>query len=110
MRRAPLDRTLSALADPHRRRVVDLLRKGPLRAGEIAEKTGMTAPAMSRHLRTLRHAGIVQETHPTFDARVRIYALNPKPIAALRAWLEETEELWTTQLASLKAHVEGSRE
>jgi DNA-binding transcriptional ArsR family regulator len=110
MRRAPLDRTLSALADPHRRRVIDLLRKGPLRAGEIAEKTGMTAPAMSRHLRTLRHAGIVQETHPPFDARVRIYALNPKPIAALRAWLEETEELWTTQLASLKAHVEGGRE
>lgn len=105
-RRASLDRTLSALADPHRRRVVDLLRKGPLRAGELAEKAKLTPPAMSRHLKTLRAAGIIQESHPQFDARVRIYALNPKPIADLRAWLEETEELWTTQLASLKAHIE----
>jgi DNA-binding transcriptional ArsR family regulator len=105
-RRASLDRTLAALADPNRRRVVDLLRKGPLRAGEIAEKAGLTAPAMSRHLRTLRAAGLVEETHPSFDARVRIYELNAKPIAALRAWLEETEDLWTTQLASLKAHIE----
>jgi DNA-binding transcriptional ArsR family regulator len=105
-RRAQLDRTLAALADPNRRRVVDLLRRGPLRAGDIAEKAGLSPPAMSRHLRALRAAGLVEETHPEFDARVRIYALNPKPIAALRAWLEETETLWTTQLAGLKAYIE----
>lgn len=106
---ANLDRTLAALADPHRRNVVQLLRKGPLRAGELAARTGLTPAAMSRHLRTLRSAGVIEETHPEFDARVRIYALNPKPIAALRAWLEETETLWTTQLAALKAHVEKDR-
>jgi DNA-binding transcriptional ArsR family regulator len=106
---ANLDRTLAALADPHRRNVVQLLRKGPLRAGELASRTGLTPAAMSRHLRTLRSAGVIEETHPEFDARVRIYALNPKPIAALRAWLEETEALWTTQLAALKAHVEKDR-
>lgn len=101
-----LDRTLAALADPSRRTVVQILRKGPLRAGELAERAGLTPAAMSRHLRTLRAAGVVVESHPDFDARVRIYALNPKPIAALRAWLEETEDLWANQLASLKAHVE----
>lgn len=103
---AALDRTLAALADPNRRNVVQLLRKGPLRAGELAERAGLTPAAMSRHLRTLKAAGVVEESHPEFDARVRIYALSPKPIAALRAWLEETETLWSSQLAALKAHVE----
>lgn len=105
-RRVQIDRTLAALADPNRRRVVDLLRRGPMRAGDIAEKAGLSPPAMSRHLRALRAAGLVEETHPEFDARVRIYALNPKPIAALRAWLEETEALWTTQLTNLKSYIE----
>lgn len=108
-RASSLDRTLSALADPHRRTVVQLLRKGPLRAGDLAAKTGLTPAAMSRHLRTLRAAGVVEESHPAFDARVRIYALNPRPIAALRAWLEETEDLWATQLSALKTHIEGER-
>ncbi|MGE0045741.1 MAG: ArsR/SmtB family transcription factor [Hyphomonadaceae bacterium] len=105
-KRAQIDRTLAALADPNRRRVVELLRRGPMKAGDIAEKAGLTPPAMSRHLRTLKSAGIIEESHPEFDARVRIYALNAKPIAALRGWLEETEELWTTQLSSLKRFIE----
>lgn len=108
-RAANLDRTLAALADPNRRAVVQLLRRGPLRAGEIAERAGLSAAAMSKHLKALRTAGLVEETHPDFDARVRIYALNPKPIAALRQWLEETEELWSLQLHGLKAHVERDR-
>jgi len=62
---------------------------------------------MSRHLRVLRLCGLVEEAHPEFDARVRIYTLRPEPIAGLRAWLEETEELWTEQLTAFKAHVEG---
>jgi DNA-binding transcriptional ArsR family regulator len=104
-----LDRTLAALADPHRRAVVQMLRKGPMRAGDLAARAGLTPAAMSRHLRTLRDAGVVEESHPPFDARVRIYALNPKPIAALRAWLEETEDLWASQLERLKAHVEKGK-
>jgi DNA-binding transcriptional ArsR family regulator len=62
---------------------------------------------MSRHLRVLRHGGLVEESHPEFDARVRIYSLRPAPMAELRDWLEETETLWTEQLASFKQHVEG---
>jgi DNA-binding transcriptional ArsR family regulator len=104
-----LDRTLAALADPHRRRVVDLLRERPLRASELASAAGLSPPAMSRHLRTLRLSGLVEETHPEFDARVRIYQLKPEPMRALRNWLEETERLWTEQLSAFKAHLEKLR-
>ena len=104
---AALDRTLAALADPERRRVIELLRAGPRRAGELARAIGLPSPAMSRHLRVLRQSGLVEETHPEFDARVRIYALRPGPMAELRDWLDETEALWTEQLAAFKRHVEG---
>ena len=103
---ADLDRTLSALADPHRRRVVDLLSHGPRAAGDLARALDLTAPAMSRHLRTLRQSGLVEESHPTFDARVRIYALRPEPMVHLLRWLEDAERLWSGQLAAFKAHLE----
>jgi len=102
-----LDRTLAALADPDRRRAVDLLREGPRRAGELAQAIGLPAPAMSRHLRVLRRSGLVEESHPEFDARVRIYSLRLGPMAELRDWLDETEALWAEQLSSFKKHVEG---
>jgi DNA-binding transcriptional ArsR family regulator len=103
-----LDRTLAALADPHRRRTIDLLRERPHRAGELAQAIGLPAPAMSRHLTVLRRSGLVEETHPEFDARVRIYALRPEAMAGLRTWLEETERLWSAQLEAFKAHIEGA--
>ena len=103
---ARLDRTLAALADPHRRGVVELLRQGPLKASEIASAMGLSPPAMSRHLRVLRQSGVVEESHPRFDARLRIYRLKPAPMRELRTWLEETEELWSEQLAAFKAHIE----
>ena len=106
MTSAALDRTLAALADPHRRQVVELLRDRPRRAGELAQAAGLSAPAMSRHLRTLRRSGLVEETSPDFDARVRVYQLRPEPMVHLLRWLEETERLWTVQLAAFKAHVE----
>ena len=102
-----IDRTLAALAEPARRRVVDLLRERPHRAGELARAAGLSAPAMSRHLRALRATGLVEESHPEFDARVRIYRLRPEPMAQLKNWLDETERLWTQQLAAFKAHVEA---
>src|ERR1700694_1389804 len=70
-----LDRTLAALANPHRRRVVDLLRDRPRRAGELAEATRISFPAMSRHLKLLRKSGLVEEDRDEFDSRVRIYRL-----------------------------------
>lgn len=101
-----IDRTLAALADPHRRRVIEMLREQPRRAGELAEAVGLTAPSMSRHLRTLREAGLVEETHPHFDARVRVYALKSGALTTLTRWVAETEALWSSQLAGFKAQVE----
>jgi len=103
---ANLDRTLAALADPYRRRVVDLLRERPHRAGELAEATQISFPLMSRHLKTLRESGLGGEDRDEFDSRVRIYRLRPAPMADLRVWLEETEVLWGRQLLALKAHLQ----
>jgi DNA-binding transcriptional ArsR family regulator len=107
---ANLDRTLAALADPHRRGVVEILRRGPRSAGALAEALEITPPAMSRHLKTLRDCGLVTPSNPEFDARVRVYALRPGPIVELMRWLEETERMWSGQLSAFKAHVEKARE
>ena len=104
-----LDRTLAALADPHRRRVVELLREQPRAAGDLARALDLTAPAMSRHLRALKAGAVVEESHPAFDARVRIYALRAEPMVHLLRWLEETERMWSEQLAAFKAHVEAPK-
>ena len=109
-RRPGLDRTLAALADPQRRRVIDILRERPRAAGDLARQAGISAPAMSRHLRNLRVAGLVSEDHDSLDARVRVYRLTPEPMNRLRAWLEETETLWSKQLLSFKAHVERTKQ
>ena len=102
-------RDCAALADPHRRAVVDMLREKPRRAGELAELSNLSAPAMSRHLRMLRESGLVEETHDGFDARVRIYSLRSGAMDDLKKWLEETEKLWTDQLSSFKAHLEKKK-
>ena len=86
--------------------MIDLLRERPRRASEHAAAAGLSPPAMSRHLRSLRKIGLVEDSHPAFDARVRVYSLRPAPMAALKAWLEETERLWARQLAGFKAHLE----
>ena len=101
-----LDRTLSALADPTRRRVVDLLREEPRRAGEIAEAFGMSRPAMSRHLRVLRTHGLVAESFDATDARVRIYHLLPEPIDELSEWIAEVQRFWDDQLESFRQKAE----
>jgi DNA-binding transcriptional ArsR family regulator len=101
-----IDATLAALADPQRRRTVELLREGPRPAGELARSLGLPAPAMSRHLRTLKACGLLEESHPAFDARVRIYALRTEPMMELSRWLEETERMWSEQLLAFKEHLE----
>jgi DNA-binding transcriptional ArsR family regulator len=102
-----LDRTFAALADPTRRGVVDLLRKRPRRAGELAEAFDMSPPAMSRHLRVLRRTGLIEDDPVEDDARVRLYRLKPEPFSALRAWLDQVELFWAGQLDAFKRHVEG---
>src|ERR1051325_11499265 len=86
-----IDRTLAALADPTRRHAIDLLRREPLRAGELAAALAMSPAAMSRHLRVLRQTGLVEEAGLEEDARVRVYRLRPEPFSALRRWLDEVE-------------------
>ncbi len=103
---AVLDRTLAALADPNRRRVVELLRARPLRAGELAHALALSPSALSRHLRTLKEGGLIEEVHPDFDARVRVYSLKSGAMADLKDWLAETEQMWSAQLAAFKAHLE----
>lgn len=107
--RVSLDSTFGALSDPARRGAVDLLRKRPRRAGELAEALGVSAPAMSRHLRLLRTAGLVERDFDTEDARATIYKLRPERFAELRTWLEQVERFWTLQLDAFKAHAERTR-
>lgn len=104
-----LDRTLAALADPTRRRVVELLRERPHRAGELAAAFRVSAPAISRHLRVLRTRGLVEEERVDDDARVRVYRLRREPFDALSLWLRELESFWTEQLESFGAHVAQRR-
>jgi DNA-binding transcriptional ArsR family regulator len=95
-----------ALADPTRRAVVQLLGAGPRRAGELAEAAGMSAPAMSRHLRVLLHHGIVDDERLADDARARVFRLRPESMVPLQAWLDQLQAHWDEQLQSFKRHVE----
>jgi DNA-binding transcriptional ArsR family regulator len=104
-----VDATLAALADPARRGAVDLLRVKPRRAGELAASLGLSAPAMSRHLRMLRTSGLVEETHGGEDARVRVYRLKQEPFDALSHWVADVERYWTLELAAFKKHAERRR-
>jgi DNA-binding transcriptional ArsR family regulator len=101
-----VDAVLTALADPVRRRAVEILAQAPKRAGELAELLDLPAPAMSRHLKTLKESGLVAETHPEFDARVRVYALNSERLTDLKDWLARAEKGWSDQLAAFRRHVE----
>ena len=104
---ADLDGLLGALSDPTRREVVGLLGRRALRSGEIAAALDTSRPAMSRHLRVLRRAGLVEESLLDADARGRVYRLRPERFAELRGWLDEVEGFWTDQLAGFKAHAEA---
>jgi len=94
----------SALADPTRRAVLDLLRQGSQPAGQIARAFPVSRPAISKHLRLLRGAHLVQERR---KGRHRFYQLNPEPLKAVDSWLEQYRSFWHTSLTSLKTFVEA---
>ena len=95
--------TFSALADPTRRAVLELLRRGRQPAGEIARAFPISRPAISKHLRLLRRAHLVEERR---EGRHRLYQLNPEPLRAVDKWLEQYRMFWHTSLANLKTFVE----
>jgi DNA-binding transcriptional ArsR family regulator len=99
---------LHALSDPTRREVVALLSDRPRRAGELAGACGVSAPAMSKHLRVLLDAGVVADGRVAEDARVRVFRLRPESVVALRAWLDQLQAHWDRQLAAFKRHVEAN--
>ncbi len=104
-----LDSTLAALAEPTRRRVVELLYERPRRPTEIAAAIDMSAPALSRHLRVLRREGLIEEERVDEDARVRVYRLRAEPFRDLQSWLGRMEAFWTDQLGAFKKHAEKKR-
>ncbi len=100
-----VDAVFGAIADPTRRRVVQLLGSGPQRAGTLASGAGTSAPTMSRHLRVLLDAGVVTDERSADDARARVFRLRPESMVALQAWLDQLKAHWDVQLASYGRHI-----
>lgn len=98
-----LELALQAVADPTRRAVLDLLRGGSRPAGEIARAFPVSRPAISRHLRQLRRAGLVREHR---RGRHRFYQLDAAPLRAVDRWLEHYRVFWEGKLGALKSFVE----
>jgi DNA-binding transcriptional ArsR family regulator len=93
-----------ALADPTRRAVLDLLRRGSQPAGQIASAFPVSRPAISKHLRLLRRAHLVREHR---EGRHRVYQLNPEPLRAVDSWIDQYRSFWSASLTNLKAFVEA---
>lgn len=91
------------LADPTRRRILDLLLERPWPVGELAERLRITQPGTSKHLRVLREAGLVAARQ---DAQRRWYELRPGPLAEIDAWLQPYRRLWEASLDALERHLD----
>lgn len=98
--------SLAALADPIRRELVDLLAGGERSAGELASRFPVSRPAVSRHLRVLREAGLVRVRT---DGKRRLYALDPQPLRELDTWLERYRDLWAQRLDALDTEIARGR-
>lgn len=99
--------TLTALAEPNRLRIVELLRGGPRPVGEIGARLRLRQPQVSKHLRVLRDAGLV-EAHP--EAQRRLYQLQPKALLELDAWLEPYRRYWNARLDALEERLGAMEE
>ena len=100
-----LDRTLAALTEPTRRAVVDLLRDGPARASHLAAALNTSRPALSRHLRVLRGADLIEDQPDPHDGRARLIHLRSAPLDDVADWLTEVRTFWTEQLDAFAAHL-----
>ena len=95
--------TFEVLAEPARRRILDLLRERPRLVGELTAELGLSQPGTSKHLRVLREAGLVR-ARP--EAQRRVYELDPAPLAALDAWLAPYRRMWSDSLDALGRRLE----
>jgi DNA-binding transcriptional ArsR family regulator len=102
-----MDTFWSALADPHRRAMLDVLRDGPCSVGELTRRLGLSQPMTSKHLRVLRDAGLVVVRK---EAQHRIYAVNPARLAELEAWLAPYRKLWNDSLDALAGYLDHKEE
>lgn len=98
-----MDAIWAALADPHRRAMLDVLREGGCAVGELASTLGMSQPMTSKHLRVLREADLVLVRR---DAQHRIYAINPERMAEVDVWLAPYRRLWNDRLDALGEHLD----
>ena len=97
--------SFAVLAEPTRRTILDLLRDGERPVGELVERLSLSQPLVSKHLRVLRDAGLV-EVRP--DAQRRLYRLRPEPLAELDEWLAPYRRLWNRSLDELEKHLDAS--
>jgi len=103
-----MEAALRALADGSRRTMVETLSRGPVTAGELAELLPIARPGVSRHLRVLREAGLVEVRQ---EAQRRIYSLRPQPLAEIDEWLSRYRALWEQRLDALHTEIaRGKRE
>jgi DNA-binding transcriptional ArsR family regulator len=91
------------LAEPNRRRILDLLREAERPVGELVTRLSISQPAVSKHLRVLRDAGLVEART---DAQRRLYRVRPAPLRELDEWLEPYRKLWSSSLDALERHLE----
>ena len=99
--------TFELLAEPHRRRILDLLRDGERPVGELVDRLSMSQPAVSKHLRVLRDSGLVDVR---VDAQRRVYRLRPEPLREVDAWIEPYRRLWDQRLDRLERHLQRTKD
>jgi DNA-binding transcriptional ArsR family regulator len=97
---------LETLAEPRRLQILDLLRDGERPVGDLVDRLGISQPAVSKHLRVLKDAGLVESRA---DAQRRLYRIRPEPLAELDDWLASYRQLWTTHLDRLENHLDRRR-
>ena len=95
--------TFQVLGEPTRRRILDLLREDERAVGELVTKLRISQPGVSKHLRVLREAGLVDVRH---DAQRRVYRVRPEPLAEIDEWLEPYRRLWASRLDALERHLD----
>lgn len=95
------------VAEPNRRRILDLLNASERPVGELVDRLGLSQPAVSKHLRVLRQAGLVATR---IDAQRRLYSVRPEPLREIDDWLTPYRQMWTARLDNLERHLEEMKD